>query len=105
MPQDYIDTYVPEGYTFVQFCPCGHTYNVRTETLKNPIDPNKLDAPILSSRDCEVCKEDRADQDRLTAFMCEPWDFEDDFSFSSSSGVSGVGLSISEDTANGITTK
>jgi hypothetical protein len=62
----------------VQFCPCGHVYNMRrskvveligTKQLDDIADGKKLDAPILSSTDCQDCKDERGRQERLCREM------------------------------------
>lgn len=54
-------------FTLVQFCPCGHAYNIRMDDpriLRQLADPDKMDAPILPSRECEECLEDLRIKDR-----------------------------------------
>lgn len=62
----------------VQFCPCGHVYNMRrsevveligTTQLDDIAAGKKLDAPILSSDDCDDCKYERERQERLCREM------------------------------------
>lgn len=45
----------------VQFFPCGHTCQFREETVR--VNPEQIDAPILSSAECPDCK-DHQDQIR-----------------------------------------